>query len=424
MKTLKPFQRIAVDFIKSRKHCLLADVMGLGKTFSAISALNELLPKTVLIVCPASIKQQWQNALDSDAAIWYDESKIAKGRSYAILSNVMIINYDILTSKKVLDLLKSVRWDVAIYDEVHYCKSMDAKRTRAVFGKDGIVHCCDRNILLTGTPILNRPVELFPLLTVLAPDVLGKENTFDKFGKMFCNGWWDGYELNVSGSSNEPELNERLKKAFMLRRTEKEVELQLPEKRHQIFVLDKSEDTVLKLDMLERHDFKKQRFDTVTPIATIRREVAEQKMERALPIIKDVLSQIDKLVIFAYHTSVIDKLMAELGASAVKIDGGCSQLKRQEALKTFKQTKEVKVLVGQITAAGQGLDGMQDVCNHVMFLETSWTPAEIQQAIARVYRMGQTKSVLVQFVVWEKSVEEHMLRTALDKIEVIKKIVG
>jgi SWI/SNF-related matrix-associated actin-dependent regulator 1 of chromatin subfamily A len=425
-KKLKPFQLEAVIFLTGkRKNVLLADKMGLGKTISTIGALNRLLPNKVLIVCPAAIKHQWKQVIEEEATIWPTEVEIVSGRDYKLKGkNIVIVNYDVLPSFQLLRQLTNVKWDVGVYDEVHYCKSMDAKRTKAVFGTVGLVHSCERNILLTGTPILNRPVELYPMLKALAPDVLGKEDTLEKFGVKFCKGWWDGYQLNTEGSSNEDELGRRLKNGFMLRRTEKEVELQLPAKRHQVFLIEGEDGDIRQLAELTTADFKKQRFTTDEHIATIRRELAVKKVKKSMELIKDIVNQVDKLVIFAYHKEVIQILKDELKEKCIKIDGSCSTIERKAALLTFKAFSEVKVLVGQITAAGQGLDGCQDVCNNVLFVETAWSPAEIDQAVARCYRMGQTKSVLVQFIVWAKSVEEHMIRKCIDKAETITKIIG
>jgi SWI/SNF-related matrix-associated actin-dependent regulator 1 of chromatin subfamily A len=423
MKTLKPFQSEAVQFILNRRNVLLADAMGLGKTFSTLSAVECLFPDKVLIVCPASIKEQWAREIKAETCFFPSNVQIVSGRACKITGDVVIINYDLL-SGEVLAQLKQIRFDVGIYDEVHYCKSMEAKRTKAVFGKAGLVHSCARNILLTGTPILNRPIELYPMLKVLAPEVLGKENTYEKFGVRFCQGWFDGYVLNVQGSSNEDELARRLKvSGFILRRTEKDVELQLPAKRTQVFVIDADGESHRQLVELEKGEFKKQRFTTDEHIATIRRELAEKKVQKSMPLIKDLIEQAGKMVIFAYHKSVIDQLRAEIPL-CVRITGDCDQRERAVALKMFKEMPEVTVILCQITAGGQGIDGMQNVCNHCLFVETSWTPAEIDQAIARVHRMGQTKSVLVQFIVWGKSIESHLIRTCLDKTEVIQRILG
>ena len=141
-------------------------------------------------------------------------------------------------------------------------------------------------------------------------------------------------------------------------------------------------------------------------------------------MIKDYVESVDKLVIFAYHHSVIERLENELkDYGCVVLNGACSQNTRQNAISDFRTQKGIKVFIGQIQASGEGIDGLQEVCHNILFLESSWVPAEIEQAIARLYRLGQTKAVLIKLLVWAKSIEEHMLRVALDKVKITREIL-
>jgi SWI/SNF-related matrix-associated actin-dependent regulator 1 of chromatin subfamily A len=105
------------------------------------------------------------------------------------------------------------------------------------------------------------------------------------------------------------------------------------------------------------------------------------------------------------------------------LTGATPTKERQKAIDIFVSDNAVKVFIGQIQAAGEGVDGLQKVCHSVLFIESSWVPGEVSQAIARLWRLGQAKPVLVRFLVWSNSVEEHMLRIALDKVKTIKEIM-
>ena len=179
------------------------------------------------------------------------------------------------------------------------------------------------------------------------------------------------------------------------------------------------------MDAASRRDFKHQTLDAgAGELATLRRETAEAKIDRGMDTIKQYIESSEKIVIFAYHRSVIDKLKTVLGEyGVVALTGSTSQQERDKSIQSFKNDPKIKVFLGQIQAAGEGIDGLQEVCHNVLFLEWSWVPGEIEQACKRVHRLGQTRPVFIRFLVWADSVEEHIMRVALDKVKVIREIM-
>lgn len=424
-----PFQLAALPILMRRKHNLLADEMGLGKTVQAIMLINALQFRKVLIVCKASIKRNWQNKLED----WLTSSRVIqivdkKTDFITDLAEIVIVNYDLITHSFLFQQLIDMQWDLLICDEAHNIKNMDAKRTKAVLAKNGLAHRADRTLMMTGTPVLNRPIELYPILKVLAPQVIAPYGDYFRFAKRYCDAWQDGFGLNVKGASHTQELNLKLRQHYMIRRLTQEVEVELPKKRYEMVFIDSTKGIQEKLRILDqasRKDFKHQNLSAgAGELATLRRETAEEKLNVCIGLIKEYVESCEKLVIFAYHHSIIERLEKELREfGCVSLTGSVSQINREKSISAFKDKKEIKVFIGQIQAAGEGIDGLQECCSTVLFIEWSWVPGEIEQACKRVHRIGQTRPVLIRFLVWANSVEEHMMRIALDKVKVIKEIL-
>ena len=425
---LYPFQEEAVEILVNRKHTLLAHAMGLGKTCISIGLINALGLSRVLIVCKASIKINWQRKLSE----WLDHPRsvqIINSRVEIVepLSEIVIINYDLLTHSYMMHQLKSIKWQLLVCDEAHYLKNMKALRTQAVLSKRGLIHCVERSLLVTGTPVLNRPIELYPMLKVLSPETIAPYGDYYKYAKRFCAGFQDGFCFNDKGASHTDDLNFRLRQGFMIRRSYEEVEMQLPKRRFEIVLIEQTKDVTKSLRVLEdaeRLDFKRQKLNVdAGGLATLRRETAEQKIDVTIDKIREYVESVDKLVIFAYHHSVIEKLREALKTYGILvITGSTSTIYRQAYIDKFVKDKTIKVFIGQIDAAGEGIDGLQSVCHNVLFVESSWVPGTISQAIARVWRLGQQHPVLVRFLVWANSIEEHQMRVALDKVRTIREI--
>lgn len=424
MKTLYPFQTTGVEFLASRQKALLADEQGLGKTVQAILAAKQLKARKILIVCPAVVKYVWHREITE----WTGEKdiQVVEGMFARVKdSAVTIINYDLLASPVVYEQIISRLYSLGIFDEAHYLKGRDTKRTKAVLLRGGVASRCLYKWFMTGTPVLNRPVELYPLLKACAPELLGEYSSFNSFAHRYCGAYFDGYDLNVRGHSNVDELNTKLTRSgFMLRRLKSEVLRELPEKQYQIIPLGKEGIKNSKLFRFLKTDARKQTPSSLDggDLATERRELALAKLPHVLNHLRSLLESEQKIVVFAYHREVLEQLQKDLGEyNPGLVYGGVSAVKRDQIVQDFRTKPQCRLFLGQITAAGVGITLVE--ARTAIFAEISWVPGEIFQAVDRIHRIGQKEKVLIQFMVWENTLEEFMLRSVIDKKHVVEAIV-
>ena len=429
-----PFQRAGIAYAMDRKAVLIADEMGLGKTIEAVGLINaDPSIRSVLVICPASLKTNWLRELER----WLTRPmtvEVANGLTPD--ADVVITNYEQLHKLPVAPV------DLLVVDEAHYLKNPKAKRTRLV-GK--FAKLAKRRVLMTGSPILNRPVELHSLLDMLDPDAW----PFWQYATTYCAAFKSRWGWDFSGASNLGDLQRKLRATLMVRRLKADVLAELPAKRRQIVPLSaKAYKTVLQaeaeaqsridadIDALELvRDLAeaigdKAAYDEAVKNLHARRAVAFDEMsivrhESAIakaPAVADhvegLLESVDKVIVMAHHHDVVDLLVARLEAyGVVSLTGRDNQTKRQEAVDRFQSDPDTRVFVGSIQAAGVGLT--LTAASLVVFAELDWVPGNMSQAEDRVHRIGQTNSVLVQHVVIDGSIDATMAHTLLAKQSVI-----
>ena len=454
------YQKAGIKFGLDRPAVLIGDEMGLGKTIQAIGILNALPEKArVLIICPASLKLNWQRELKrwlvTDRSVLVADSKTGAELIGAL--SITIMNYDIL--HKFWRTLRAREWDVLIADEAHYLKTPDSRRTQMVFGRKAKkattkrealeavppVHAKKR-ILLTGTPISNRPVELFPLIEYLDPV---RWTNFFKYANRYCDAHNNGFGWDFTGSSNLEELQDILRTSIMVRRLKKDVLTELPAKRRQViefpaegklaqFVADESEaygdheeelsELHAQVELAKASDnpddytkavenLRKGVAAVFAGMSTSRRLLAEAKIDLCIEHIREAVEEAQKVVVFAHHKSVAAAIAAAFGNAAVTLVGDTPMVERQAAVDRFQRDPSCKVFVGSIGAAGVGIT--LTAASHVIFCELSWVPGEVSQGEDRCHRIGQRESVLVQHLVVEGSLDATMAKRIVAKQEVI-----
>lgn len=425
LKELFPFQKKGVSFIEqNRGRALIADEMGLGKTVQALGWL-QLHPdkRPVIIVVPASLKLKWKQEIIN----WLPHPKVdvlSGTRPYKIKGNIVIINYDIVWSW--LETLTSLNPQVIITDECHYYKSNKAKRTKAIkMLSKRIPHI----IALSGTPIVNRPIEAYNAIKMISPTLFPDRW---KYAERYCGAYYDGYGWNFNGATHKKELHERLTSTIMIRRLKSEVLTELPPKMYSYvpLTLDNESDYSFARDHFiqfisstrgQSAAHRASNAEVITQIMTLRQVAVKGKLAQVINWIEDYFETNDKLVVFAIHKFVIDAIMEKFGAFAVKIDGSVAMEKRNEAVQKFQNNSKTKLFVGNIQAAGVGLD--LTAASNVCFIELPWTPGELAQAEDRCHRIGQKDNVTVHYLLASETIEYEMAELLDAKKKVLNAVL-
>lgn len=445
-----PFQKAGIAYAQARANVLIADEMGLGKTIQAIGVINsDETIKRVLVICPASLKINWKRELEK----WLVRPLTVEiMNEVGPISDVWVVNYDIL--RKHHEALRGVTWDLIVIDECHYLKNPKAQRTAEVLGKwdkdpDKIISAIParRRVFMTGTPVVNRPIELWPLLHALDKDNLGK--SWKYYVTRYCDGHETRYGWDVSGASNLGELQEKLRATLMVRRLKKDVLTELPAKVRQVVELPangciallkreqavvedyevKTEEWRLAVELSKASDNPEDYQEAVESlrrgasvafeeISKARHQTAVAKVPMAIEFLKDIMETGQKVVIFAHHHDVINALYEQIGrTSAVVLTGQTPQAERQAAVDRFQKDPGCLVFIGSIGAAGVGIT--LTASSHVVFVELDWVPGNVSQAEDRCHRIGQTNSVLVQHLVLDGSLDVRMAEILIEKQRII-----
>lgn len=432
---LRGYQNAAIEYALRRKHTLIGDAPGIGKTLTAIGACNAVGAEKVLVICPAAIRGQWKTEIKRG-------SILEKVRCYPIVRsadgvanwpNYTIISYDLLRNPGIHAALCAIKWDAIILDEAHALKEIGARRTQALFGggrreefQDPLAEHAERIFALTGTPLPNRPRECYTLTRALCWEAIDYM-TADNFRYRF-----NPSARLATGHIREekgrlPELQARLRCNFMVRRLKEDVLKDLPDKTYEFAYIEKDgriSDIIKRERMLNYSisDLKKPNVQMFGEISTIRREMGEAKVPQAVNHIKYLLDivEVEKLVVFSHHRSVMDALRQALQSyGVVEVRGGISDRNRQDAISEFVNNPKIRVFSGQLEASGVGIDGLQKVCSHVVIVEPAWTSGSNEQAIDRLHRVGQHGNVIAQFIVVEGSLDERILALVIDKTHTV-----
>ncbi len=435
--SLLPFQLAGVEFLLGRDRALLADEMGLGKTIQAAVLINEVKPESALIVCPASLKLNWEFELSR----WLTVKRIVKlvNSGSDILpenrsGHIFIINYDLIKRHK--DWLLGHEWDIIIGDESHAIKNSRASRTR-VFTKLK----SKRTVLITGTPILNRPVELWTTLKMLDPE---RWHSWYHFVDRYCDAKQSRFGIDTSGAKNLDELNGILRSSIMIRRMKKDVLTELPPKFRQVIempcadtrLIDRENraynqymEIVAALEAIrvrarktgndlefaeEVKKLREARAIRFSELSKARHDVALYKMPR---VVEHVRSIDRKVVCFAHHRDVLQEIAKQTGG--IIFMGGMSTEAKRSAEERFASSDQH--FIASIRAAGVGINLTSS--NHVVFAEMDWTPAILSQAEDRCHRKGQVENVLVQHLVLEGSLDARMAKLCVSKQQNITKAI-
>ncbi len=421
-------QKEAVEKLAGSRRFILADDMGLGKTTATIIAALETGSKKILIICPASLKINWQREIEnySDRPVY-----IAEGKKFSTESDFVIVNYDILKNfhdtdpkKKNGSILNQSNFDLVILDEAHMISNPQAQRTKIInhFVKD-----IKRVWLLTGTPMTSRPMNYYNLLNIIESPVA---QNWMAYAIRYCQGYqfmagrrkvW-----NVTGASNLEELRDRTSKQI-LRRLKEDV-LDLPDKIiSPVYLRLKSKEyEELMGEYYDWFDNKKDESSSLTvqfsKLMKVRKVIANEKTKQTIEFAENIVEQGKKVIIFTNFTDTLQTIYQHFGKQAVYLDGSCSKPHRQNAVDEFQENDKIKVFVGNLKAAGVGLT--LTAAEVVIMNDLSFVPAEHAQAEDRAYRYGQKSNVLVYYPLYENTIEGAVYDILNRKKEIIRTVMG
>ncbi len=419
-------QKEAIEKLVRNKKFILADDMGLGKTTSTIISALETGAKKILIVCPASLKINWQREIEnySDRTVY-----IAEGKKFSSESDFVIINYDILKNfhdpkKKDESIILNSKFDLVIMDEAHMISNPQAQRTKIVNDLCGKV---ERVWLLTGTPMTSRPMNYYNLLSLVESPVAAN---WMAYAKRYCNGFQFSVGKrkvwNVTGASNLDELRERTQ-THILRRLKEDV-LDLPDKIiTPVYLRLKSKDyEELMGEYFNWYDNNSEESSSLTiqfgKLMKVRKVIAEEKVKNTIELAENIIEQGKKVIIFTNFTDTLKTIYEHFGKQAVYLDGSCSKPHRQKAVDDFQTNDKIKVFVGNLKAAGVGIT--LTAAEAVIMNDLSFVPAEHAQAEDRSHRIGQKNSTSVYYPLFENTIEGVIYDILNRKKKIISTVMG
>ena len=425
--TFYPFQRVGVAFTElADGRCIIGDDMGVGKTIQAIGYMGLHIDRwPALIVCPANVKYNWEKELLK----WLPSATVEvvkTGKQDIPDTNFVIINYDLMHKQE--GNLLTHGFQTIICDESHYLKNKDAKRTQTTLAVAGLA---DSVLCLSGTAITSRPKEFFTTLNLIAPEQFP---SFMRFARRYCDAWHNGYGWDFNGSSNEAELNDRIRD-FCIRRLKSEVLTELPDKTRTMFPvhLDDKAARIYAQTRLNWMGEYESRLDRNQPIESgfvlqmlteMRHQCGILKIPHALQWINEYVSTTGKpLVVFTHHKDVVKEIFETLKKTwrTSVISGDVAPIDRANIVDAF-QNGEIDVLVATTIAAKEGITLTR--ADTTLFIEREWVPAWEEQAEDRVYRIGQeSNAVQAVYLSAMGTVDEHFDEVVEQKRKVVKAVL-
>ena len=378
---LYPYQRQGVNKMLNQSSIFLCDDMGLGKTVQVCTLIKERNKFPTLVVCPAHLKENWKRELKKWAGIDVNVDDIN--------SKVIITNYERLT--KSLHSLKRCNIQQIIFDECHILKTPTSQCFKAAMK---LVDCVSYRVMITGTPVLNRPKELLCQLEVAG--LTYKFGGKDKFLQDFCGTYQSPWGTSNDGHSNLSKLNKAMKKVWIRRL--KNVQQNLPPKTvHIIPCCTISQPEPTSFEEIEKYD----------------REVLKQKLPYCIDYIRKVLERGESVVVFVHHRSIVEKLRKEF-IDTKYIIGGQTKQNRQQNIDNFQMYSEfnanhTNLIVCSLQASAVGITLTK--AHTAIFIEYPWSPAIMCQAEDRIHRIGQTEPCDIVYLYAKDSIDEYKLRT-------------
>jgi hypothetical protein len=458
--TLHPFQRAGIRYLLEHAdgRGIIGDEMGLGKTPQTMCAVEHAGAFPALVVVPNLVKLNWLREIDlwlpGRSITMLDTGKVSKKVSFAkhalagggrrtIMTNdlsaeFLVVNYDILT--KMLPRFTGAKLGAVIFDEAHYLKNPKAQRTKAA---NALASIAKLRLMATGTAILNRPIELLSPL-----EILGRVGEFGGRGayqRRYCDAHYDSLgHWDVSGASNLPELNERLRETCYVRRDKRDVLSELPPVQRQSVLLpitNRREYEQAEKDVVSwaRHKAAEDRafHATLTGLSRAEREAAirahaneagqkassaealrrmgalrkltgEGKVAAVKDWVTEFLAEEDKLILFTWHVEGVQAALIDAFPGCARVLATDSKERRDQEVERFQTDRDCKLIVISLNVGGVGLT--ITAAHHLAFVELPWRPGDVDQAEGRAYgRLNDVHGLSSYFLVGEDTFDLDMV---------------
>ena len=427
-------QKDGIKFLIKNKKCILADDMGLGKTYQSIVAALESGSERVLIICPSSLKINWMREVQN----FCDDVSIIQGTHWNP-SRFTIMNYDILKNFHTIEErnkeyedwelrreIADFNPDLLILDEAHYIKNHKSKRGAIIKDLSKNFNC-DRVWLLTGTPIANRPMDYYNLLSIIDSPVA---NNWVHYAKTYCEGMrfkkGGKYVWVTKGASNLGELSTKTKRTILRRK--KEDVLDLPEKLITPVYLELQNvdgyKSVWENYMTKRklEGKKGNPAKDIVEMTLLRSFIAMETVPYSIEKTEEALELNKKVIIFCNFNDEMDYFLRHFGNKAVSVRGGMTDKQKQMSVDRFQEDDSCMVFVGQIKAAGVGLTLTK--AEIVIMNSLDWVPGNHEQAEDRAYRIGQKETVNIYYMLIDDTIDTLVWYILNEKKKVIGTIMG
>lgn len=440
------YQTEGIAYALQKKRCIMGDEPGLGKTAQAIGTMTASGAFPCLVICPASLKVNWQREFkrfggidavildDNNRAVWQTLLTMKRNDGKP-LCQVIITNYESLKKFFVRRInrqqrftLKSVEFDQrinlfrsVIIDESHKCKSNKTQQSKFV---QGIAQGKEYILELTGTPVVNNNEDLIQQLNIMGR--LDEFGGYTKFAGRYCQG--------INKSSHLKELNFRLRASCFFRRQKKDVLTQLPDKTRSYLVTDISnrkeyqdaERDVIKYlrDYKDADDEKLQRAirgDIMVRMNILKQVSARGKVSSAIDIIHNTIDGGDKLIVFCFLKEVVAALKQEF-PKAVTVTGDDNDRQKQYSVDKFQEDEACKLIILNYRSGGTGLT--LTAASNVLFVEWPWTYSDCCQAEDRAHRNGQKNAVTCTYLLGDGTIDEYMYNLIQTKKNIANAVTG
>lgn len=422
-----PYQAAAVQQVSYvRKHSYCAHHPGAGKTPIALMASNiYTLNEPVIVICPPSIVYQWARQANLWTGVpWFVAANAKDVREFLHHPEQMMPARFIVSDSLIHEIPDTRdRFHLIIADEAHRLKTRDTRRTRSFFGhgaERGLRQRADKVLCLSGTPMPNNPTELYPFVHACFPEIAPN---FAAFANRYC----PPEEIYFNGRSklvyrtaiNKAELAHKLRDTALIRPLRSDILAQLPPLREDILPIRlKIKDGMTVEEVVKTWnggDIKAKQA-----LATARHFLGQAKAEASYDYLETVIDGGDAPVIWCWHREVCEMIAAKLGVPY--IHGMTTPEHRRDAIAKF--VGGAKAIVCTIQAAGEGIDGWQNRTDLCIFVERSHVPKDQEQAIARLWRIGQRNSVRAVYIESDHPIDFAIAANLARKVGDIAEVVG